>query len=237
VWIWDAATGNEVMMLKGQSDWVTSVVLSPNGAQIVSGSDDETVRIWDAATGNEVMKLEGHSHWVQSVPFSPNGAQIVSGSGDKTVQIWDAATGNAVMELEGHSDDVTSVAFSPNGAQILSDAGDKTVRISDATTGKIWASTAELSGSNVSAPASDAMPIWDRLTSQQPSRLWIAQMDGWVVVHGYPDIRLFWYPPELHHTLLVSPCVQIISTSGQTYLKFDPHSLGPSWWLITSPPG
>ncbi|KAJ7310679.1 hypothetical protein DFH08DRAFT_1046444, partial [Mycena albidolilacea] len=119
---------------RGIFDCVRSVAFSPNGVQIVSGSDDGTERIWDAATGNEVMKMEGHNHYVLSVAFSPNGAQIVSGSADTTVQIWDAATGNEVMKMEGHNHCVLSVAFSPNGAQIVSGSADKTVRIWDVAT-------------------------------------------------------------------------------------------------------
>ena len=37
--------------LTGHSDNVTSVAYSPDGKHIVSGSDDNTVKIWDSATG------------------------------------------------------------------------------------------------------------------------------------------------------------------------------------------
>ncbi|MEH1889784.1 MAG: WD40 repeat domain-containing protein [Nostoc sp.] len=36
----------------GHEDWVLSVAFSPDGQRIVSGSDDETIRIWDATTGD-----------------------------------------------------------------------------------------------------------------------------------------------------------------------------------------
>jgi WD40 repeat protein len=34
------------------TDWVRAVSFSPDGAHIVSGSDDRTIRIWDAQTGS-----------------------------------------------------------------------------------------------------------------------------------------------------------------------------------------
>jgi WD40 repeat protein len=40
--------------LMGHSNWVTSVVYSPDGKYIVSGSFDLTVKVWDAQTGKEV---------------------------------------------------------------------------------------------------------------------------------------------------------------------------------------
>ncbi|KAJ6494511.1 hypothetical protein C8R45DRAFT_988282 [Mycena sanguinolenta] len=144
--------------------------------------------------------------------------------------------------MEGHTAEVNSVAFSPNGEQIVSGSGDKDIRIWDITccsetpTSAVSASTAESSSSIVSDPATHDMLIWERLSPQQLSHLWIPQTDGWLVVGGYPDIRLFWYPPELHHTLPTPPCVQISSTSSQTHLKLEHHSLGPTWHSITFPP-
>ncbi|KAG2065892.1 WD40 repeat-like protein [Suillus decipiens] len=72
---------------------VTSVSFSPDGAHIVSGSWDETVRLWDAVTGEPVGEpLQGHTNWVNSVSFSPDGTRIVTGSSDETVRLWNTAT-------------------------------------------------------------------------------------------------------------------------------------------------
>ena len=35
---------------RAHSDYVRSVAFSPDGATIVSGSDDETIKVWDAGT-------------------------------------------------------------------------------------------------------------------------------------------------------------------------------------------
>ncbi len=70
-----------------------SVAFSPDGTRVVSGSDDETVKIWSASTGEVEQTLQGHSDFVRSVAFSPDGTRVVSGSNDNTVKIWSASTG------------------------------------------------------------------------------------------------------------------------------------------------
>jgi len=124
-----------VMTLRGHSDEVHGMAVSPDGKRIVSGSVDKTVKVWDAATGAELMTLRGHDEGVGSVAFSPDGKRIVSGSEDNTIKIWDAATGAELMTLRGHSDKVWSVAFSPGGKRIVSGSRDKMVKVWDATNG------------------------------------------------------------------------------------------------------
>ena len=46
--------------LTGHLNWVRSVAYSPDGKHIVSGSNDETVKIWDSSTGKEVSVLVCH---------------------------------------------------------------------------------------------------------------------------------------------------------------------------------
>jgi WD40 repeat protein len=66
---------------------VFCVAVSPDGALIVSGSWDRTVKVWDARSGVEKLTLKGHTGYVWSVAITSDGEHIVSGSDDGTVKV------------------------------------------------------------------------------------------------------------------------------------------------------
>ena len=78
--VWSVESGECVTTFNGHSSDVTSVSFSPDGASIVSGSCDNTVKVWSVESGECVTTFNGHSSRVTSVSFSPDGASIVSGS-------------------------------------------------------------------------------------------------------------------------------------------------------------
>src|SRR5580704_3477011 len=99
--MWDAATGKEISAFKGPDVTFTSVAFSPDGARVLTGSDNKTSRLWDAATGKEIRAFKGHKHDVTSVAFSRDGARVLTGSLDETARLWDAATGRELRAFKG----------------------------------------------------------------------------------------------------------------------------------------
>ncbi|EUC58193.1 tyrosine kinase family catalytic domain protein, partial [Rhizoctonia solani AG-3 Rhs1AP] len=117
---------------------IHSVQFSPDGARLVSGSRDRTIRVWDVEHGTTVLgPLEGHTDSVRSVAFSPDGSQIVSCSFDRTIRLWDVRRAGLIGNpYKGHAGWVYSVAFSPRGTYVVSGGDDKTVRLWDIRTGR-----------------------------------------------------------------------------------------------------
>ncbi|MEV6576147.1 NB-ARC domain-containing protein [Streptomyces sp. NPDC051577] len=160
-----------------------SVVISPDGTWLASGSD-RTVRIWDRATGTQSAVLTGHTGPVSSVAISPDGTWIASAGEDGAVRIWDLATGTQTAVLtkrryslvrSGYS--VFSVAISPDGTWIASAGEDGAVRIWDLATGTQTAVLTDRTGPVssvaispdgtwiVSASQYGNVRIWDRATN------------------------------------------------------------------------
>ena len=55
--------------------------------RIVTGCDDNSLRVWDITTGSCTQHLTGHTDGVPCVAQLADG-RIVSGSQDKSLRVW-----------------------------------------------------------------------------------------------------------------------------------------------------
>ena len=70
--LYDTSSLQRVNLLSEHHDYVASVNFSRDGKLLVSGSDDNTIKIWDVNSGKEVKTLKGHSDDITTVRFSPD---------------------------------------------------------------------------------------------------------------------------------------------------------------------
>jgi WD40 repeat protein len=99
--VWNAHTGEQEMVLKGQTATASSVAYSPDGRLIVVGTDNGKVRIWDAVNGQLRIVLDGHTDYISGVSFRPDGKRILTGSGDRTVRMWHWADAEELIAEAG----------------------------------------------------------------------------------------------------------------------------------------
>ncbi len=196
--------GALLQTLRGHTNWIWSVVFSPDGTRLLSSSEDQTIRLWDVGTGQCLQVLRDHSDWVWAVVFSPDGAQFASASNDQTLRLWNAATGQVEQVLVGHQGWVQSVAYSPDGRWLVSGGADQTLGIWDTTSGERLQTLTGHHGAITavshhphqpwvaSAGEDHAVRVWDLSTGQATT-----------VLQGHGDrIRALRYSPD--GTLLAS---------------------------------
>ncbi len=138
-WEWNRLNhiaDQSTMTLRGHSDWVSAVSVSPDGRHVVSAGWDNKIKVWDAPKGTELLTISRESgNAVTSIALSPDGRRVVAGDNAGQMDVWDVASGKKVMALKGHRGWVSSLMFSPDGGRILSGSGDTTTKIWDAVTG------------------------------------------------------------------------------------------------------
>jgi len=137
---WSHSLQADHQVLTGHRGAVSAVAAGalPDGTPvIISGSDDQTVRVWRLADGTPAGEpLRGHDGEVNAVAAGtlPDGTPvIISGSDDRTVRVWRLADGTPVGEpLRGHDGTVSAVTAGtlPDGTPVIISGGhDRTVRV------------------------------------------------------------------------------------------------------------
>jgi WD40 repeat protein len=86
--IWDGATGEELLVLRGHTEMVWPGDWSPDGKRISTASNDGTARIWDASTGDELLTLSVPALFGLYAWWSPDGQHLVIAGLDTLVSVW-----------------------------------------------------------------------------------------------------------------------------------------------------
>ena len=113
-----AAQGNSILIydmpwpadptatLSGHTGKVNSVSWSSDGSQLVSGSDDGTIRIWNMADGTEASKLTIDGSPVLAVAWSPDGSLIAAGTRKGVVELIDPTKNAVTLTIQVSPDNV-----------------------------------------------------------------------------------------------------------------------------------
>lgn len=123
----------ETFQGRGHSRSVKCITILPDG-RMISGSEDQMLRVWDPSTGYCLQTLKGHTSRINCVAYLPTG-EIVSGSYDGTLRIWDPNTGQCLHVLKGHEGSVKCMVVL-SGGQVVSGSADHTIKVWDTITGK-----------------------------------------------------------------------------------------------------
>ena len=121
-------------VLRGHTDGIWTIAISPNSRWIGTGCMDGTARLWDlndADPSSSSVELLGHTSFVVAVAFTPDGSQLVTGSRDQTARVWDRTGPSAKPLVLPHNGFVEHVAFVPNQRHIVTGCKDGNARVWD----------------------------------------------------------------------------------------------------------
>ncbi|CAB3398919.1 unnamed protein product [Caenorhabditis bovis] len=119
-------------ILRGHEDHVITC-MQIHDDLLVTGSDDNTLKVWSIDRGVCLFTLTGHTGGVWTSQISSCGRFIVSGSTDRSVKVWSTADGSLLNTLQGHTSTVRCMAIC--GVTLVTGSRDTTLRIWDAEKG------------------------------------------------------------------------------------------------------
>ncbi len=133
-----SAEGVCLKTLSGHGGGIWSMALSLDGQLLVSGSQDQTLKLWDTASGRLIATLTGHQSWIRAVAISPDCQTLLSGSAEGLLKIW-RLDGLGQYRCEqshvAHPGPVLSIAVHPNGQQAATSSTDRTIKLWNLATG------------------------------------------------------------------------------------------------------
>lgn len=121
--LWDVATGQEILRYPVEhTRTINSVAISPDGRNVLTASDDNTLILWDLETGQVLKRFAGHTDDVNIALFSPDPSNpfVLSASDDATIILWDLNSAQPLRRFQGHTQPITGLNLSPDGKQMIS---------------------------------------------------------------------------------------------------------------------
>lgn len=98
--IWDPRTCTRMTKLKGHTENIKALVVSPDGRQVISGSSDGTIKLWSLGEQRCVQTLHIHSEGVWTLLMTENFSHVISGSRDKKIFITELRSNSSVLVCE-----------------------------------------------------------------------------------------------------------------------------------------
>jgi WD40 repeat protein len=118
------------LLLDHHQKGVNAIAFSPDGATLVTGSDDSTARVWGVGSGEVLLKLTGHTGWVLGVAINGSGLVATTDS-EGRVAVWDTINRKLLRVFQAHRAWIRAVAFSEDGNKLVTGSDDSSVKIWD----------------------------------------------------------------------------------------------------------
>jgi len=189
--------------LKGHNHRV--YCLQFKGNNLVSGSDDQDIKLWNIEEATCKHTFSGHTRAVRTLQFNEEGS-LVSGSYDKTIRVWDMWRGEEKALINQHS---TCVCVLKINEALIASGSYRVVKLFD--TKQTFKPVVELAGHNswvttlqfddlklVSGSMDNTIKIWDlrktaypyRVLGEHAKRVRCLQYDGRKLCTGSMDFTI-----------------------------------------------
>ncbi len=138
VFIIDAASGQRIHRLVGNSPRINSVRFSPDSMRLAVAAGTPAIageiQIWNPETAELVLSTSVTYDTLSGVRWSPDGTRLSFGAGDNTLRAIDSTTGQQVLFQGAHEDWVLDTVFTVDGKHLISVARDMSCKLTEVET-------------------------------------------------------------------------------------------------------
>lgn len=118
--MFDVSRPKFIKHFKGHEGVVTSLTITKNGKEIVSGYGDGSICIWDILSGACKNVMTGHQDQVNSLYLTDDGKYLFSASNDKTVRLWQMESSQCQYIFKGHDGAIRDITLLQNDRYLTS---------------------------------------------------------------------------------------------------------------------
>ncbi|KAG1803347.1 WD40-repeat-containing domain protein [Suillus subaureus] len=189
-------------IIEGHSHCISSLACLRTTCNILSASEDCSIRQWERDGEPAGKPLDSHGAQVCSMAVSPDETMVASGSPDGKIRLWNIKKGSMVGDpWEGHYNQVMCLDWSPNSLEIASGSEDGTIRRWNPDTGRQIAPPIETGHGWVNAV--QYSPQGDTFTSGgEDEMISVWSKDGQLLIkikgHESPVTSLCWSKEGLY---------------------------------------
>ena len=106
-------SGSEVKEYQAHTDAVTCIKATTDNLYVITGGNDNDIRIWSLKERTNIAVLRGHTDWINALFVIPNNSFLISGGSDKVVRIWNLKNYKCEYELKASKLEITSIGYFP----------------------------------------------------------------------------------------------------------------------------
>lgn len=188
VWMWSLSSNmqnaNCLNVFAGHSGPVTCGRFTPSGKQVVTASQDGSLRLWNPKTAACEMVIQGneyHQGPILSLACHSNNQLMITGSEDHSTAVVNVNSKRIFGLLRGHTDSVESLALSETFSLLATGSLDATVKIWDLNTLQLR-STLNHEGGIVKVlwDQSESSPLIYAASLDRRIKVWDARTGDWI---------------------------------------------------------
>ena len=211
--VWNARTHAKVLDIKGHTNSVFAVDVSPDSTKLVTGSSDKTACIWNITAGERLVGPLKHENRVVAVRFSPNGDRVATATAaensedektTKSIRIYDSDNGQQLVLFDIPfmvARNMTMLAWTSDGRQLFA-ASYGQVKQFDTSSGSLlkkwrvpgggWLGSVVLSRNQKFAVvvARESLSFWDTSTYQQVGTVIVHTSNVWWIALSPNDDQI-----------------------------------------------